>query len=155
MDGRARPWQGGVVLPPRGRGDYLAGHCAATTAVHDRQTPEEPIDMTLFRLALAGFWLVLLVYTAVVIANHGMNLLPIFFGDIAAMGWPGQFNLDFLGFLLLAALWTAWRNGFSGAGWALAVAASLGGIGFMAPYLLYLTYQTNGDVRAMLLGVHR
>jgi hypothetical protein len=110
--------------------------------------------MTAFRLGLAIFWLVLLVYTGVVIANHGMGLLPIFFGDMAAMAWPGQFNLDFMGFLALSAVWTAWRNGFSALGLALAVIAFFGGIGFLAPYLLYLSYQTKGDARALLLGVH-
>jgi hypothetical protein len=110
--------------------------------------------MAAFRLGLIAFWLVLLVYTVIVISNHGMGLLPIFFGDIAAMKWPGQFNLDFMGFLLLSGLWTAWRNGFSGPGLALGVVAILGGIGFLAPYLLYLTYQTNGDPKAMLLGVN-
>jgi hypothetical protein len=110
--------------------------------------------MTTFRFGLIAFWLVLLAYTGVVIANHGMNLLPIFFGDIAAMAWPGQFNLDFMGFLLLSALWTAWRGGFSGLSLILGLVAAFGGIGFLAPYLLYLTYQTNGDIRAVLLGVN-
>jgi hypothetical protein len=116
------------------------------------QPPE--YRMPLFRLGLVVFWLVLLVYTGVVIANHGINLLPVFFGDMAAMAWPGQFNLDFFGFLLLSGLWTAWRNGFSGLGLALGVVAVFGGIGFLAPYLLYLTYQTKGDARAILLGVN-
>ena len=34
-------------------------------------------------------------YTSVTIAGHGWNLLPVFFGQMVAMGWPGQFNLDF------------------------------------------------------------
>lgn len=110
--------------------------------------------MTAFRLGLVAFWLVLLIYTGIVIANHGMTLFPVFFGDMAAMAWPGQFNLDFMGFLLLSGLWTAWRNGFSGVGCLLGIVAIFGGIGFLAPYLLYLTYQTKGDVRALLLGQH-
>lgn len=110
--------------------------------------------MAAFRLGLVAFWAVLLIYTGIVISNHGMGLFPIFFGDIAAMTWPGQFNLDFMGFLLLSGLWTAWRNGFSGLGLALGVVAIFGGIGFLAPYLLYLTFQTNGDVRSLLMGVN-
>ena len=110
--------------------------------------------MTAFRLGLAAYLAILLVYTAVVVANHGMGLLPIFFGDIAKMEWPGQFNLDFLGFILLTAFWVAWRNGFSGLGFLLALLVPAGGIGFTSAYLLYLSYQTNGDAKAMLMGVH-
>lgn len=37
-------------------------------------------------------------------ASHAWNLFPVFFGDIAAMTWAGQFNADFTGFLLLSGL---------------------------------------------------
>jgi hypothetical protein len=69
--------------------------------------------MTLFRIFLVTIIAVIGVYTAIVIANHGMGLYPIFFGDIADMTWPGQFNLDFLGFLILSGVWVAWRHAFS------------------------------------------
>jgi len=104
------------------------------------------------RAFLIAAWLVLLTYTGLVISNHGMNLLPIFFGDMAEMGWPGQFNLDFMIFLALSALWTAWRNGFSPAGLGLAIIAFFGGAGFLLPYLLLLSIQTKGNVRHMLTG---
>lgn len=117
------------------------------------QTGEE--GMPGFRALLAGLWLVLVVYTAVVVANHGMNLIPIFFGDMAKLGWPGQFNLDFLCFLVLAALWTAWRGGFSATSLLLAIVAFFGGAGFLLPYLLILTLQTRGDMAAVLLGRQR
>lgn len=110
--------------------------------------------MTPFRVFLVAIWLILFVYTSIVILNHGINLLPIFFGDIAKLAWPGQFNLDFLGFLCLSALWTAWRNGFSAGGLGLALIAFFGGIGFLAPYLLYLSFRHRRDVRAILLGVN-
>jgi len=110
--------------------------------------------MTVFRIFLIAFWLILLIYTGVVIAHHGINLLPIFFGDIAAMTWPGQFNLDFLGFLCLSALWTAWRNGFSAGGFGLALFAFFGGIGFLAPYLFYLSIKHQSDTRTILLGLN-
>jgi hypothetical protein len=109
--------------------------------------------MTAFRLAIAAYVAILLGYTAIVIANHGMGLLPIFFGDIAKMEWPGQFNLDFMGFILLTAFWVAWRNGFTLGGLALALLVPAGGIGFTGLYLIYLSYQTKGDVKAMLMGV--
>lgn len=108
-----------------------------------------------FRLLLAGLWLVLVAFTAVVIANHGINLIPVFFGDIAKMGWPGQFNLDFLWFLVLSALWTAWRGGFAPASLALALIAFFGGAGFLLPYLFILTLRAKGDMATVLLGVRR
>ncbi|MHA3842068.1 hypothetical protein ACX0GZ_12705 [Sphingomonas aestuarii] len=52
--------------------------------------------MTAFRALLILLWIALAAYTAVVISQHGIGLLPIFLGDIATLAWPGQFNLDFL-----------------------------------------------------------
>ncbi|MBX9605778.1 MAG: hypothetical protein K2Y51_06115 [Gammaproteobacteria bacterium] len=108
-----------------------------------------------FRAFLAVLIAVLYAYTFMVGSAHGWNLLPVFFADIARMAWPGQFNLDFTFMLMLSALWVAWRHGFSGAGLALAFVASVGGTGFLAPYLLVLTFQTGGDMRALLLGPER
>jgi hypothetical protein len=109
--------------------------------------------MRVFQLVLIALWLVLATYTGVVIARHGLDLLPIFFGDMAKLGWPGQFNLDFLCFLILSALWTAWRSGFSAGGLALALVAFFGGAGFLLPYLLWLTISMRGDMRRVLLGI--
>jgi hypothetical protein len=111
--------------------------------------------MLLFRGLLSLFLIVLTGYTAIVISNHGWNLLAVFFGDMKAMTWPGQFNLDFMGFLTLSALWTAWRHHFSPLGLALAVVAFFGGMAFLTIYLLVVSYQVKGDVRAMLLGAQR
>jgi len=105
-----------------------------------------------FRILLVALLLTLGGYTALVIARHGLDLLPIFFGDIAKVGWSGQFNLDFLCFLTLSALWTAWRNAFSPAGWLLAVVAFFGGAGFLLPYLLLLTLRARGDMATVMLG---
>jgi hypothetical protein len=107
--------------------------------------------MNVLRLVLAAHLAVLTVYSAMVIANHGMNLLPVFFGDMAAMAWPGQFNLDFLGFLILSALWTAWRNAFSGLGLLLAVVAFFGGMMFLSIYLLILSFNAR-SIPEILLG---
>ncbi len=111
--------------------------------------------MTLFRLFLAGFLLILVAYTTATIASHGINLFPQFFSDIAAMAWPGQFNLDFLGFLMLSALWVAWRHQFSAVGIALAVLAFNGGMLFLTIYLLVLSHHTRGNMKALLLGESR
>lgn len=87
--------------------------------------------------------------------NHGWNLFPVFFGDIAAMTWAGQFNADFLGFLLLSGLWLSWRHHFSLAGLALGVAGVLGGMMLLAPYLVDASVKANGDIRVVLLGPDR
>ncbi|MBS0641767.1 MAG: hypothetical protein JSS43_18035 [Proteobacteria bacterium] len=111
--------------------------------------------MASFRVLLAGLWLMLVIYTGVVIANHGLSLLPIFFGDIVRFVWPGQFNLDFLCLLILSAIWTAWRNGFSASGVILALVALFGGSGFLLIYILFLTGQSKGNWGLILLGPGR
>ena len=111
--------------------------------------------MTLFRLFLAICFVGIAAYTSVTNANHGWNLLPAFFGDMAEMGWPGQFNLDFMCFLALSALWVAWRHELSPSGLALAVAAFFGGMLFLSVYLLLHSYRSGGDVKVLLLGPNR
>ena len=81
----------------------------------------EAIDMSLFRAFLTTCLIVVTVYTAITIAHHGADLLPVFFGDMVKLDWPGQFNLDFMTLLLLSGLWVAWRHQFSANGLALGV----------------------------------
>ena len=111
--------------------------------------------MTLFRLFLLALIAVIAVYTGFVVAEHGLGLLPIFFGDMAAMTWPGQFNLDFFTFLLMSGLWMAWRNRFSPLGLFLGVVAVFGGMPFLAASLLYLSFKHDGDMAKILLGPSR
>ena len=111
--------------------------------------------MTLFRIFLVTLIAVIGVYTGIVVANHGMGLYRIFFGDIADMTWNGQFNLDFLCFLILSGFWVAWRHQFTVAGLVLGFAAFNLGAPFLAGYLLVVSYQTKGDIAAMLLGPAR
>ncbi len=111
--------------------------------------------MTTFRFFLIVLLTILMGYTGIVIANHGLGLLNIFFGDIIVMNWAGQFNLDFMFMLTLSALWVAWRHQFSYTGILLAVLALLGGSLFLATYLLILSWQTNGDIKQVLLGTAR
>ena len=108
--------------------------------------------MRLFQIFLIAVLIIVSVYTFIVIQNYGINLFAPFFGDMAAMTWAGQFNLDFMFMLALSALWTAWRNEFSASGLVLAVFAFLGGIIFLSVYLLFLTKQTNGDIHRVLIG---
>lgn len=111
--------------------------------------------MTAFRIFLIVVFLLILGYTGVTIANHGINLLPIFFGDMAEMGWPGQFNFDFMCFLMLSAIWVMWRHNFSGKAIGLGVFAFFGGMFFLSAYLLILSFKTDGDIKALLLGPSR
>jgi hypothetical protein len=108
--------------------------------------------MTAFRAWLIVILATVGVYTAVVVGDYGLNLFPYFFGDMAKLGWPGQFNLDFLFMLSLSGLWVAWRNRFSGSGVALGVLAFFLGAPFLSGYLLHLLARTKGDVRAVLAG---
>lgn len=111
--------------------------------------------MTLFRLYLAAVIVAIIAYTSVVIAKHGLDIFPIFFGDIAAMTWPGQFNVDFASFLLLGGLWLAWRHHFSMIGIAFGLFIQVGGMPFLASYLLVQSFRTKGDMKAILLGQTR
>lgn len=111
--------------------------------------------MTAFRILLAGIFATIFVYTSIVISNHGMGLFPVFFGDIAKMAWPGQFNLDFTGFLTLSALWLAWRHHFSPLGLALGVLGFFGGAPVLTAYLFVTSFRVDGDIAELLLGKAR
>jgi len=110
--------------------------------------------MTAFRILTVGLFACLVIYTGIVAANHGLGLFGVFFGDLAAFNWPGQFNLDFLCYLLLGALWIGWRHGFSPKGSALAIIGIFGGGIFLFGYLFWATFAARGDVRTLLLGKH-
>lgn len=108
--------------------------------------------MTALRALCALIFLVLLGYTGVVIARHGMDIAPVFFGDIAKLAWPGQFDLDFLFMLLLVSLWVAHRHRFSPRGIALGFGAAIGGMLFLSAYLLIASLRARGDLAVLLLG---
>lgn len=107
------------------------------------------------RTYLTAFTAVLGVYTLIVGITHGWDLLSVFFGDMVAMTWPGQFNLDFMGFLSLSGLWLAWRNEFSPSGLVLGVIGFFGGMMILAPYLIWAIGTSGGDPKIVLLGEAR
>jgi len=111
--------------------------------------------MFAFRLFLVAAFVAIAFYTVLTVAAEGWNLFPAFFMAIAAVNWQGQFNFDFSTYLLLSAIWVAWRHQFSAPGLALALVASVGGMLFLSAYLLVVSFRTGGDVNAMLLGVGR
>lgn len=111
--------------------------------------------MKSFRLFLAIIFVVVATYTSIVVSNHGLGLLSVFFGDMAKMAWPGQFNLDFMCFLALSAVWLAWRHQFSPAGFLLGLMGFFGGAFFLSAYLFIVSFKVNGDIKALLLGEAR
>ncbi len=111
--------------------------------------------MMLFRILLIVIFICIFGYTGIVVVNHGFGLFEVFFGDIAIMGWSGQFNFDFLCFLILSALWVAWRHNFSPLGIVFGLLGIVGGSMFLAPYLLFATISTEGDMKKFLLGKAR
>jgi hypothetical protein len=98
---------------------------------------------------------VILVYTGAVGLTHGWGLFPVFFGDILAVTWPGQFNVDFSCLLLFSGLWLAWRNHFTVGAVALGLLGVVGGTMLLAPYLLWISFQARGDMKVILLGPAR
>jgi hypothetical protein len=108
--------------------------------------------MNAFRALLIVLCLTIACYTGVGLANHGINLLPIFFGDMATLTWPGQFNLDFMCMLALSGLWVSWRHHLSASGLALGLLAFFLGASFLTIYLLILSYQAKGNMKELLLG---
>jgi len=111
--------------------------------------------MIAFRFLLVIVIIGIVSITGIVGLNHGWNLLPIFFGDMIALNWPGQFNFDFMCFLMLSGLWLAWRHHFSPSGIFLGILGFFGGIMLLAPYLLYVSFKSNGNMKILLLGEFR
>lgn len=94
----------------------------------------------------------LLIYTVIAIQNDGGNFLDRALEFAFSMKWMGQFTLDFNCYLMLSALWIAWRNQFSWQSIAMAVTAMILGIIAFAPYLLYLLRIEKGDLKGVLIG---
>lgn len=110
--------------------------------------------MRYFQGFLSVMFCALAAYTITAVSAQGWNLIAVFLADLTALGWRGQFNLDFMCYLLLSGLWIVWRHVFGATAYALALSACLFGFLFLAPYLLVLTIRTGGDMAAMLMGVH-
>lgn len=104
------------------------------------------------RILLALQFLAIAAYTAVVAANHGTDLFTVFLGDIAKLGWAGQFNLDFFCMLMLSALWVASRHRFRPVGLLLGLGALFGGSLFLCAYLIWASLAARGDFAALLTG---
>lgn len=108
--------------------------------------------MTSFRTFLVGVFVAIAGYTAVVVSRHGVNLFPVFFGDMARLTWAGQFNLDFTCLLALSGIWVAYRHRFRPVGLALGACAFVGGALFLSVYLLVAAMRAKGAAVGLLLG---
>lgn len=111
--------------------------------------------MGAFRVLLVVVFVSIVSYTGIVGVNHGWDLFAVFFGELVAMTWSGQFNLDFTSFLMLSGLWIAWRHQFTPGGLALGLLAFFGGIMVFAPYLFFASFKADGDMKVLLLGDNR
>jgi hypothetical protein len=94
----------------------------------------------------------LLIYTIIAIQNDGVNFLARAQEFVASMTWMGQFALDFQCYLMLSALWIAWRNKFSAKSVVMSILAMILGIIVFAPYLIYLLSKEKGDLKGVLIG---
>lgn len=111
--------------------------------------------MKWLKLFLLVDLIVLTVYTGFVVQAQGWNLLPHFLGNLTAVNWSGQFNLDFLMVLGLLGIWVSWRHGHSVLGLFLGLCAATGGAMFLFIYLLVEMARCKGDVQTLLMGVRR
>jgi hypothetical protein len=94
----------------------------------------------------------LLIYTIIAIQNDGGNFLARAVEFATSLTWMGQFALDFQCYLILSALWVAWRNKFSINSIVISIVAMILGIIVFAPYLLYLLSKEKGDLKRVLIG---
>ncbi len=94
----------------------------------------------------------LLIYTGIAIKNDGGNFLAKAIEFAGSLSWMGQFALDFQCYLMLSALWLAWRDKYSSRSILLALLAMVLGIIVFAPVLLHLLYKEKGDLKRVLLG---
>lgn len=101
---------------------------------------------------LAAQTLGVLAYTMIVIKNDGANFLSRALEFLASLTWMGQFTLDFQCYLILSALWIAWRDKFSVRSIGIAIIAMVLGIIVFAPYLLYLLHKEKASIKAVLIG---
>lgn len=107
---------------------------------------------TFLKALLLTQTLAILAYTYLAFQNEGANLLQIFLQNIKSLNWNGQFNLDFLCYLMLSGLWIMWRNKFSAKSIGIGSLAMILGTVVFAPYILFLLFQEKGDIKKVLTG---
>lgn len=111
--------------------------------------------MIFLKMLLVAMCLIVLGYTGLAVMNEGPNLFATTLPSILEFGWPGQFHVDFVTYLILSGIWVAWRHEFSVSGIILGLIASQLGIIFFSLYLLFVIHQAEGDMHEVLLGSGR
>lgn len=111
--------------------------------------------MPIFRAYVAILFVTIVIYTAIVMSIHGADFLPDFLAAVTAITWAGQFNMDFMIYLGISAIWIAWRHRFTPAGLALGLCGLVGGALFLLPYLFIVAGKAKGDATTLLLGPER
>lgn len=109
--------------------------------------------MTIFRASMAASWVLIMGVTIYVVAVHGINWPVVYFGDLFALNWRSQFNLDLLIHLALFYSWVYWREESKTKGMVYGFLTLMGGM-FSFAYLLYASYAAKGNVKKFLLGMH-
>lgn len=94
----------------------------------------------------------LCIYTLFAYQAEGANLIGVAISNIKSLSWSGQFNLDFSCYLTLSGIWIMWRNKFTGKSIFIGTIAMILGIIFFAPYLLWLLFKENGNLKLVLIG---
>jgi hypothetical protein len=109
----------------------------------------------MFKLLLVVQTIGLLIYTFLAYRAEGPDLFNVFIVNINSLTWTGQFNLDFLCYLILSGLWIMWRSKFDPKSIIIGIIAMILGIVFFAPYILWLLMIENGDISRVLIGKHK
>lgn len=110
--------------------------------------------MTRLRFFLIAATVAIYAFTVVASINHGPNWPAVAISDLLALNWRSQFDFDFVVYLLLGATWISWREGSTAKGHIFGFLSVVMGGMFTFPYLLFATYQADGDPKAILFGVH-
>ena len=108
--------------------------------------------MTTLRMFLLVSTVTIYLFTYFAIAAQGINWPAVAVGDILALNWRSQFDVDFIIHLLLLATWISWRESFSIKGHVFGFLSIVMGGMFSFPYLLYATYLAKGNPKGVLLG---
>lgn len=108
--------------------------------------------MSHLRLFVLFIALVMIAYTIVAIRQDGLDFMTPYLIGVISLDWQGHINTDFTFYLLMSALWIAWREGFSPMAFALAGMIGLMGMVLFAPYLLRAIAQSGGNPQRLLLG---
>jgi len=110
--------------------------------------------MKCLRLFLLLSTVAIYLLTIIAVKNYGFNWPAVALNDILSLNWRAQFDIDFIVYLVIFAIWVVWREGGATKAYLLgALSIFLGGM-FGFPYIIYASYIARGNPKALLLGVH-